>query len=290
MAFTVWSVEVSSTELTLDRMRLSDDDFGFLHTREKWFCKPQLLQVWPLAIHLTLWFAGQVKPQFLQSWFAGRVKLDVVGRWLGGREGRWEITALTRGAGCEFVICSWFLWPNSIFMAKRNAWAGSRVSRSNSLWISGSNIFAINKSLIRVSSWLPSSQFSESSFNFPKKCSIDSPLVCFVVKSTYLSNVILRWQINADSMIVQSSAVVRMSILRCGFLLQTIRRPSVPKIRYSIDTVFRSACTHGLSPHITPISSCLWHRFSQFFFFIERSSPIFPSPIVPMILLSYPHR
>ena len=179
MAFTVWSVEVCSTELTLDRMGLFDDDFGFLNTREKWFCRPQLLQVLPLAIHLTLWLADQVKPQFLQSWFGGRVKLDVVGRWLGGRKDRWGITALTCGADCEFVICSWFLWPNSIFMAKRNAWAGSRVSRNNSRWISGSNIFAKNKSLIRVSSWLPSSQFSESSFNFPKKCSIDSPLVCF---------------------------------------------------------------------------------------------------------------
>ena len=266
MVFTVWSVEVSSTELTLDRIGLFDDDFGFLHTREKWFCRPQLLQVLPLAIHLTLWLADQVKPQFLQSWFGGRLKLDVVGRWLGVQKDRWWITALSCGAYCEFVICSWFLWPNSIFMAKRNAWADSRVSRNNSRWISGSNIFAINKSLIWVSSWLPSSQFSESSFIFPKKCSIDSPLVCFVVRSTYLSNVILRWRINAASMIVQSFAVVRLSILRCGFWLQTILRPSVPKLRYSIDTVFRSACAHGLSPHIIPISSCLWHRFSQFIF------------------------
>ena len=54
MAFTVWSVEVSSTELTLDWMGLFDDDFGFLQNREKWFGRPQLLQVLPLAIHLTL--------------------------------------------------------------------------------------------------------------------------------------------------------------------------------------------------------------------------------------------
>ena len=37
MAFTVWSVVVSSTELKLERLGLFGDDFGFLHTREKWF-------------------------------------------------------------------------------------------------------------------------------------------------------------------------------------------------------------------------------------------------------------
>ena len=289
MAFTVWSVEVCSTELTLDRMGLFDDDFGFLHTREKWFCKPQLLQVLPLAIHLTLWFADQVKPQFLQSWFGGRVKLDVVGRWLGGREGRWEITALTCGAGCEFVICSWVLWPNSIYMAKRNAWAGSRVSRSNFLWISGSNIFAINKSLIRVSSWLPSSQFSKSSFNFPKKCSIDSPLVCFVVRSTYLSNVILRWRIISDSMIVQSSAVVRMSILRLGFCYKQFDVLRCPNwdiaLTQSFDQPVPTVYLHTLL--LSPVVS---DTDSPNSFLIERSSPIFPSPIVPMILLSYPYK
>ena len=127
-------------------------------------------------------------------------------------------------------------------------------------------MFAINKSLINVSSWFPSSQFSDNYFILPKKCSIDSPFDCLVVRSIYLSKVIFRWWINLASMMLQNSAVVKISILRFGFLLQTIRLLSVPKLRYSIDTVFPSACTHGLSPKMIPIAICLWQRFSQFIF------------------------
>ena len=92
---------------------------------------------------------------------------------------------------------------------------------------------------------------------------MDYTFDCLVVRSTYKSNVMLRGQMNVSSMIFQSSAVVIISILRCGFLLHIARPTSVPKFRYKMDTLLRSACIHGLSPHMIPISNCFWHQFSQ---------------------------
>ena len=211
-----------------------DEDFGLRHIREKWFCKPQLLHVLPFAIYLSLWFADQVRPQFRHSWFVCRLGAEVYCRWFDWRKSRCGIIALTCDAGCVFEICNWFRCPSSIFMTKRRAWCGSRVSLSNSRWFSGSCKFAMKRSLIIVSYWFSRSQFSDNSFNLPKKCSIDSPFDCFVVRSVYLSKVMFRWRMNVHSMICQSSTVVNMSILRCGFLLYMMRLPAVTKLRYSI--------------------------------------------------------
>ena len=63
---------------------------------------------------------------------------------------------------------------------------------------------------------------------------------------------------DVDSMIFQSSSVVNMPILRCGFLLQIMYLPLMPKLSYSIDNVLRCACVYGLShdSHMILISIC----------------------------------
>ena len=90
-----------------------------------------------------------------------------------------------------------------------------------------------------------------------------------------LSKLLLRGQKNVSYMILQSSTVVSVSILRCGFLLDISRLPSVTKLRYNIETVLRSACIYGLSSHMTPISICFCAQFSKLIFsfaFLERRS------------------
>ena len=109
-------------------------------------------------------------------------------------------------------------------MAKSSFCAGSIVFLCNSLnfrvlhigneEISDWGIFLISKIAITL--------------NLPKKCSIDSLFDCLEVRSMYLSNVILRGRMNVSSMIFQTSTVVIISILRCGFLLHINRLPSVP--------------------------------------------------------------
>ena len=59
-------------------------------------------------------------------------------------------------------------------------------------------MLAIKRSLIRVSSCFPGSQFFDSSINLSKKCSIDSPFDCLMVRSMYLSKVRLRGRKNDD--------------------------------------------------------------------------------------------
>ena len=96
------------------------------------------------------------------------------------------------------------------------------------------------RSRINISSWIPKLQFSDNSFNLPNKCSIDSPFYCFVVRSMYLTDVTLRDQMKASSIIFQSSTVNFISILVCGFLLHMILLPSVSSLRYNIEMALRS--------------------------------------------------
>ena len=243
---TDFSVVSSSIEFTLGRADLEEADFGLRNTREKWFCRPQIL---PFAILLSFWFADQVGPQFRHSWFVCRLQAAKFCRWFRWRKGRCGVIEFTCNAGWLFEICNWFRCRSSILMAKQNACAGSTVSLSNSLRISGSCMLAMKISLIRVSSWFPMSQFSDSSYNLRKKWSIDSPFDCLVVRSMYLSKVTLRGRINVSSIIFQSSTVVSVSTLRCGFLLHTIRLPSVPKLRYNIDSSAISLYPWFISTH-----------------------------------------
>ena len=73
-------------------------------------------------------------------------------------------------------------------------------------------------------------------------------------------------RMNASSTIFQKSTVVRVSIMICGFLQLRMRRPSTSMLRYSKDTVLRSAKGHGLSPHIIPTSMSRGTCFANSFF------------------------
>ena len=123
---------------------------------------------------------------------------------------------------------------------------------------------AIKRSLIKLFSWIPSSQFCDDSLSLPKKCLMDCPFYCFVVRSLYLSKVKLRVPMNASSLFLQSSTVVNVFILKCEFRLHAILLPSVSWLRYKIETAWRCAWFRGLSPHMTPKSICRWQQFPQF--------------------------
>ena len=71
---------------------------------------------------------------------------------------------------------------------------------------------------------------------------------------------------NASSTSFQKSTVARVSIRMCGFLQLRMRRPSIPILNWSRDTVLRSASDHGLSQNMIPTSMSRWHLFCQFIF------------------------
>ena len=139
----------SSIELTLGRdcLEETETEFGFRHTREKWFCKPQLLQIWFLR-YIYPCELLTVRPQFRHRWFIWRVEVRRILRWFWLRKGRCGATAFTCNTVWLPEICKWFHCPSSILMSKRNGWAGAIVSLRSSFWISEPYLFAIRDLLL----------------------------------------------------------------------------------------------------------------------------------------------
>ena len=81
-----------------------------LTASSRWFWRPQFLQVLPFAIHLSLWMADQVRPQFRHSWFAGRVCTWKFWRWCELRNWPCGTIAFTCRLYWLLEICSWFQW------------------------------------------------------------------------------------------------------------------------------------------------------------------------------------
>ena len=133
-----------------------------------------------------------------------------------------------------------------MFIATSRAFLGSSVCFKSSYCISRLIKFVMKKFSVEMLACFPRS--------------------CYVMRKTCLSNVIFLGLINASSTIFLKSAVVRVSIVMCVFLMLRILRPSTPILSYSRKTVFRSATGHGLSPHIISTSMSLWHLFCQFIF------------------------